>query len=508
MPLETNNSQETVTHAGHHLTANMSRRSYNNHIQQSSSQMSDNPISQSNLLNQASGGVQGPSCSNSLIGTQSSVYNSLYGSPSFNPGTLSSFETNLQWITESRISSVSNGQLVGDKNINCSSLNPQTPHSCCVLPHSCGHGVLDSFALCSPLPGDSHKSAREVGNFQASKSTHPLNIIDPMQTWFNLPIPSQQISASSQHQYSNKLNDLSQSCSVTNQINFSGLEQTDLKQSDICLQIPDTCFESINNNNKQQINNISDLKIVSNNGSFISAENKISDIAEDLLILKQPSTYQPNSLSRDWKQPLQSSYIPSPTLFAAINDSPEHFLYSQYTLPPSNSYYINSDTNVNLGNKNQTNFVPNSITSKSVSSCLEQTSSMRYNVPTTITNHQQNRITEQITKNRLNSNKAVVNHDNILADCCQVQKQIQKHPSTSDDSHRPTAQNFHSNYLTESNNCITISNLISENTSQNVVMKNAGIKDNDEVSSDSEESNIIVEESDDMEGIESEVKLK
>ena len=175
--------------------------------------------------------------------------------------------------------------------------------------------------------------------------------VDTMQSWYNFQIPGQQVN-STNNQHFGKYSDLPQNFHVPLQATSTPvIEHADLKQTDMCIQITDSCFENVNN--KQPLPTISGSK-----HPPYMADSKFSDVQEDTAVIKHSSSvgYQTNGLPREWKQPVQNNYIPSPTFFASMSDSPDHYLYSQFSLPSASSYYMSSEPNVNVNNKIQQSY--------------------------------------------------------------------------------------------------------------------------------------------------------
>lgn len=466
------------------INTNRPRRDTRN-MQHIDTQISD--TSQANVLLQGTG-PQGSSCSNHLLGAQGSMYNSLYSSPGFNAA-FGGFETNIQWLTDNRLPSVSNNQVLSNKNVSCNSSSVPTVTS---APSCCANrlGPLDSVGMCSPLSSDSYKIGRDP-NFQ-TKPSLSMNMIDSMQSWYNFQIPAQQINGTN-NQHLSKYSDLPQNCHLPPQTtNIPIMEHTEVKQPDVCLQIPETCFENISNNKQQSVPTVSDPK----HPPYLP-DTKFTDLQDDNVAMKQSLSvgYQANGLSRDWKQPIQNSYIPSPTFFASVNDSPDHYLYSQFSLPSSGSYYMCSEPNVNVNNTIQHSYQEKQLNNTSSKpSCLEQnTIQYRYSVHRSMPQENNNSLNRMETLNE----KACTNQ--LLSDCCEITKIIRKQ------SDSEVGRNFHTGYL--NSNCVSSSALLQPNIETDVVDINGNAKLND-TSSDSEESNIIVEESDEMEEIESELSIE
>lgn len=476
------NTSTVTCHVTHEYSLNNRQRRDARNQQHNDIQISDS--SQVNVLLQGTG-PQGSSCSNHLLGAQGSVYNSLYNSPGFNAA-FGGFESNIQWLTDNRLPSVSNNQALSDKSMSCNSGPVPTVTS---APSCCANrlGPLDTMAMCSPISNESYKMGRDA-NFQ-TKPSLSMNMVDSMQSWYNFQIPGQQVS-STNNQHFGKYSDLPQNCHLPplQTANMPVLEHADLKQPDVCLQISESCFENMNHNKQQPLPTISDSK----HPSYLT-DSKFSDIQEDNVAIKHSSSvgYQTNGLPRDWKQPVQNSYIPSPTFFASMSDSPDHYLYSQFSLPSASSYYLNSEPTVNGSNKIQHSYQEKQSTNtNSKPSCLEQTIQYRYSV------HRSAPEENNKSRNRMQLSSGKTCTNQLLSDCCEMTKATRKQ------SDNEVNHNFHAEYL--NNNCVSNSTLLPTSIETNVVEMSANTKLNDS-SSESEESNIIVEESDEMEEIESEV---
>ncbi|XP_075229447.1 uncharacterized protein LOC142329053 [Lycorma delicatula] len=423
----------------------------------------------------------------------SSVYNGFYSSSTFN--SINNFEASLQWLTESRMP---NNSLLSDKNLNCSSHSTPS-HSCCVN----RLGGVDNIGLCSPLSGDSFRSGRDTVSYQTKPPALSVNVIDSVQNWFNLPpLPNQQ--------YSSKYNDQNLNCS---QMNLPVIEQTDFKQNDICLQIPDSYFEqSLNNTNNSNNKHINGNSINDLNSSKIPDVNDLSNIKGHNI------GYQ--SMSREWKQPLQTAanYISSPTLFSSLSDSPDHYLYS---LPPptsTSSYCMVTDNIANASGKLQQNYAmqqsidkqPPSIINSRVLPCSDQINHIK-NVSTS-----QSQLHHQNSSNNNSNNRSdktmyekSLQLDSIN-DSLKINQQVDitsqncNHNLKNSNRKYNNETHYSSAYANENTNNIHNDRLEQKLTD---VSKETIIEINDETSSCSDESNIIVEESDETEEIDSVISI-
>ncbi|XP_046682389.1 zinc finger protein 836-like [Homalodisca vitripennis] len=455
-----------------------------------------------NLLIQNS---QGPS-GNPLLSYQSTSFSGFYGSPGFNTS-LSSYDNNLQWLSDNRIPNQHNqitGSLIPDKSINTTShsLPPTTSHSCCVN----RFGMLDSLGISSPLPTEQvSKSTCDVPSFQ-NKTNLTMNVIDPIQSWLNLQIPSQ---ISSNQQYC-KYNERSvtQNYNIP-QMNLPLIDQSDLKQNDMCVQSPDVCFENLNANNKHVDSNVNSLK----HNSF-PMENKSAMLQENIATLKQQGSYQTGLVPKDWKSTFQSmqNYISSPNMFNAVSESQENMIFGQYNIPPSKLYYTPSENYSTYVNKNnacmsQTKSHPNHNENHTIQEpLLDQNNSKVFTSPQTQNsvnnqfhskhNKEPNKVQQTLGSNA--NNRTTFN--STLTDCCQINKCSGKVINQVESTRfvlRDSGQ--------ERKNSSGNENLSSLNPNEN---EKNGFKNSEAVSSESDESNIIVEESDDIGEIESEISIE
>ncbi|RZF37326.1 hypothetical protein LSTR_LSTR017571, partial [Laodelphax striatellus] len=215
-----------------------------------------------------------------------------------------------------------------DKNMNS---NAVPSHSCCV-------NRIDNLGMCSPLPGETYRSSCRDGNFQTRPSSLSVNVMDSVQSWFNLqPIQSNQ-------QYNGKYPDQNLNCT---QMSLPILEQADLKQADINITMPDNYFEPhlSSNANKSIGPTLNDI-----NGKLPD----VTDVQSTSMKV-QNNNFQPAMLPREWKQTsnLQTNYVSSPTFFNPISDSPDHFIYS--LPPPTSSYCMPTTDNIASSSNKQQN---------------------------------------------------------------------------------------------------------------------------------------------------------
>uniref|UniRef100_A0A1B6L7N8 Uncharacterized protein n=1 Tax=Graphocephala atropunctata TaxID=36148 RepID=A0A1B6L7N8_9HEMI len=460
-----------------------------------------------NVTNLLISNSQGPT-GNPLLSYQSTSFTGFYGSPGFNTS-LSGYDNNLQWLSDNRISNQHNqipGSLISEKSMNPTStgghsLPPTTSHSCCVN----RFGMLDSLGIASPLPTEQvNKSTCDVPSFQ-NKTNLTMNVIDPIQSWLNLQIPSQMSNNQQYCKYNER--SMTQNYNIP-QMNLPLIDQTDLKQNDMCVQSPDTCFENLNTSNKHVENNANSLK-----PNPFPAENKTGMLPENVTGLKQQSSYQTSLMTKDWKstfQSMQNYIVSSPNVFNAVNEPQENMLFGQYNIPPSKLYYPPSENYSTYVNKN--------------SACMPQTKSH-------LNHHENNTIQEPFidqnhgkvfsssqTQNNVNNqyhsklnkesskaqqmlgshgNNGAATFNNILTDCCQINKCSGKLINQVDSTRYVSTDNRQ-----ESKNSSGNDNLVSSDSNEN---EKRGFKNSEAVSSESDESNIIVEESDDIGEIESEV---
>lgn len=482
-----------------------------------------------NITNLLLPNSQGASA-NPLLGYQNNSFSGLYGSPGFNTS-LAGYENNLQWLTDSRLQSQHNqlpSSLISDKNINTTvnSLTPTTSHSCCVN----RFGVLDSLAVSSPLQPDQGKSACDIQTFQ-NKASLSMSVIDPIQSWLNLQIPAQ-ISNNQQQYCKYGERSVPQNynipVSLSSQINLPAIDQTDSKHNDLCNLGQESCFENISNTLGSK-NIVSDINM--GTGKFNDKQNsyetgnKLMCLDNNSVSKQQSSSYQTNIASKEWKTSFQTmqNYISSPNLFnTSGNDPQDNYLFTQYSMPPTKLYYPPSDSFPSFVNKSSCitqdktapHYRESNVSAHNANSFTEQNhakpSSYNSQVQSSISN---NHILKQYVKEGDNVQQTFANtqisvglpdrppFNNTFSDCCQIKSQIKAtHISSAESS------SFgHSDNTKEENKSANVTQpaapIKSDKNSQNV---KKSFRISEAESSESDESNIIVEESDIGE-IESEV---
>lgn len=490
-------------------------------------QMSSQFSESQNISNLLLPNTQGTS-GNPLLGYQNNSFSGLYGNPSFN-GSLAGYENNLQWLTDSRLQSQHNqlpSSLIPDKNINTTvhSLTPTTSHSCCVN----RFGVLDSLGVSSPLPPDQGKSACDIQPFQ-NKSSLSMSVIDPIQSWLNLQIPAQ-ISNNQQYcKYGERSipQNYNIPASLSSQINLPAIDQTDSKHSDLCIQTQESCFENISTLNSKTIAGDINIGIGKFNDKQNSFETGNKHMSNDNAVPKQhSSSYQTNIASKEWKTSFQTmqNYISSPNIFNTGNDPQDNYLFTQYSMPPAKLYYSPSDSFPSFVNKSSScvtqdktspHYSEINVPAHNANSFIEQNhvkTSYNSQVQSSISNNhitnQHVKADESVQQTQLTNTQISIGlpdrppYNSSFTDCCQISKSQIKAVHISRVENNSYVLSDKTKEENKSSNIIqtTVPNK-SEKTSQNN-KKNFRISDAE--SSESDESNIIVEESDIGE-IESEV---
>lgn len=445
------------------------------------------------------------STTNPLLSYQNSSFGGLYSSASFN-SLSSSYDNNMQWLTDNRIQNQhcqASGSFSNDKTNNLSThVAPSTTSNSCCLNR---FGVTET----STAGISNQKTSCEVSSFP-NKSNISMNVIDPIQTWLNFQIPNNQ-------QYC-KYGERSLSQNYSNptpippQLNLPLIDQSDLKQSDLCIQSPDNCFDNVSTTNTKQIEH----GTIALKQNLCSVEHKETTPLGNNSIFKQQSSYQTNIIAKDWKSTFQSmpNYIPSPNMFSATSlasDSQENFIFPQYNM--TNSFYTPSENYAQYvaGTKN------NRSISASISHSISEdhnTYSSAQNVYATQNNSKQTLVahskpltntTNQYVSKKVGSNpSSIINNCKgngrlcdfveTISDCCEVQKT--RVINLGENNNYNIVKNI------QENKCRSNLNQTLDIQGEN---NKSTFKSPDGVSSESEESNIIVEESDDIGEIESEV---
>lgn len=448
---------------------------------------------------------------------QNSSFAGYYSSPGLN-NSLSGYENNMQWLTDNRIQNQHNQlacSVITEKNVNnTTNVLTNTSHSCCVN----RFGVLDSLGMGSP---DQGKPSCDIAGYQ-NKS---MSMIDPIQSWLNFQMPPQMSNNQQYCKYTERplpSQNFNIPVSLSSQINIPMLEQSEMRQNDLAIQGQDQCFQNVENIDaiKQSEHHVTNLK-----PQMFPPENKQMVVSNQQVsgrTPKQPTSYQAGLQTKEWKSTFQNmpSYIQSPNVFASVNESQENFIFPQFSMPPSKLYYPTVDSYQLMSKCSDSNLI-----------CINQTNTDdegNVNTPLTTLGNSDSQVTKlSNTQTELNKSSHYIvkpgdqtkseqpaykkgetiafnstqQLETSLSDC--RQSNISKDVSKSLDE----IKQFPSNLCQETprNSGIYINKPMSiENIDNSQISNKSNFRISE--SSESDESNIIVEESDDLGEMESEVR--